>query len=1032
MALETSDAGPEAVNPLEADGAPKIDSPGEDRGFQPSLSSGQTTCSVCQSTFRRPEHLKRHFRSHTKEKPFECTQCGRHFSRTDTLHRHELSHHTVGSDGGKDRTHRITVKTFRACFKCAVARVRCSGGAPCARCESRSLECQYPTERRSKAKGRKDTSQISFSTRNDAHDEQLSRRDPSPSAPDGDGSVVQPPPQVPGYEIGQFQVQLPSLNASNVSARSSSGTNPQGYSELSGKEHQGAHQDLKVATPSDPTRLPLHSYEETNAIPSYPRASTSNVRGTFSNDQDSDPSLELRKHLEAANQEADTNATATNNRQSQLPFSQTFLDHAALSTINWLPNNDLLLGTINDASVSSGFPSQPFPAESSPSSLGPTTLFSPVFNHSISEDIARIQRGYSGTNGVSSSRSIDQTFPTPEANHNNKRSADNEHIPSARFSKYQRKATLSGSSTRKSDSPLLRIQKEDADPRFLFPMIEEPATDAELEKETAGSFRVERGTYDNIYQCFRRLCCAENSFYSKFESATFPTARTLSVFVAKFFICFQPVYPILHRPTFNPNTCHWLVTLAVSAIGCQYAGLNEQNKYAQAFHELLRRAINVEKEKYRLDRTPLWLLQAVLLNCIGLFHGSSERCGVSAFSSFGDLVNFTMGERLLGPSDSTLSCETSLERQWTLWIEDEIKRRTGYLVWLVDSTLAYHFDSRPFLCLDDGQATLPAHEALWEAKSAAAWKQLFDETPAKENQSLYDATVTMYIEKNLVPGAGEFSQVLIIHALYRRMWEVGDYFRRPLSFWNPTAKKLSRESAIPSGSVWLPGIPSYSKWRNSACDCLDILHWSANSTIAKAAGLEHPPVLHLHEARLILLSPFREIRTLATSLATNRIHWDDRYETIEWHYILRWMKNDQYKARLAILHSGNTLWHVRRYVANTFHEPVAVFLATLTLWAYGLCNAEVFPDASAAIHGPKAPATIQLDIPCDDQLVQMFVREGHRMVGKVTGVGDICGPYGPERILKMGCETLVNLSSWGISRRLAGILTELVELSSQQ
>lgn len=43
---------------------------------------GQTKCSICHSTFRRPEHLKRHFRSHTKEKPFECAQCGRHFSRT--------------------------------------------------------------------------------------------------------------------------------------------------------------------------------------------------------------------------------------------------------------------------------------------------------------------------------------------------------------------------------------------------------------------------------------------------------------------------------------------------------------------------------------------------------------------------------------------------------------------------------------------------------------------------------------------------------------------------------------------------------------------------------------------------------------------------------------------------------------------------------------------------------------------------------------------------------------------------------------
>ncbi|KAL5364146.1 fungal-specific transcription factor domain-containing protein [Aspergillus floccosus] len=1020
MSLEKSDAGPErsteAVNFPGVDGAIKVDSPGEDRGMLPSASSGQTTCSVCQSTFRRPEHLKRHFRSHTKEKPFECTQCGRHFSRT------------------------ITVKTFRACFKCAVARVRCSGGSPCARCENRSLECQYPTERRSKAKGRKDASQVLLSSKNAAPNEQSSRHDLSqqtlsPSAPDSDGTA-KPPSQTPAYEIGQFQVQLPSLNGPSPSAHRPSGPDSHAYSETLPNGHQGMRHNTNTDPPSDTTSSPFHPYRGANVLQPYPRVSTSNMRGTLAAEREPELNFQLRRPLEAAT-EAEIDPASASMQQSQLAFTQPFLDHSTLSTINWLPN-DLLLGSVNDASTSPDFSSHPFRAGPSPSSLGPGSLFSPTYNHSLSEDIAQIQRGYTnrpGTTGVPS-RSTDQPLPPRlESNPNNKRPADHVHNSGARVSKHQRKLESSGNHQRGSPSPLSHIQNDDAEPQFLFPMIEEPTVDAQFENGTASSFKIEPKIYDDIYQWFRRLCCADDSLYPKFESATFPTAQNLSTFVTTFFSFFQPIYPIFHRSTFNPNTCHWLVTVAVSAIGCQYAGLNEQHKYAQAFHEFLRRAINVEKENCRYDRSPLWLLQASILNCIGLFHGRSERCGISAFSSFGDLVNLAMREGLLGPSGiAGLHPSENLEQRWALWIEDEVRRRLGYLIWLLDCTLAYHFDSRPLLCLDDGQAALPSHESLWQANSALAWQRLLDDIPvitAKETPSLYDATLMMYIEKNLLPWAGEFSQVLIIHALYHRMWEVGDYFRRPLSFWNPTAKKQSRDSAIPSGAVWLPGIPSYSKWRNSACDCLDILHWSANSTIAKAAGLEHPPVLHLHEARLILLTPFREIRTLAMALATDRVHWSDRHETLEWQYILRWMKHDQYKARLAVIHSGNTFWHVRRYLANTFHEPVAVFLATLTLWVYGLCHAEVFPDRSSAGQGPNTTVTIQLDIPCDDQLVQMFVREGHRMVGKVTGVGDVCGPYGPEMILKVGCETLAKLSSWGISRRLAAILTQLVDVTAE-
>lgn len=298
------------------------------------------------------------------------------------------------------------------------------------------------------------------------------------------------------------------------------------------------------------------------------------------------------------------------------------------------------------------------------------------------------------------------------------------------------------------------------------------------------------------------------------------------------------------------------------------------------------------------------------------------------------------------------------------------------------------------------------------------------------------------MEKRLPPGLDKFGTIIMIHAIIQRTKAAVSHCQTGLVSWMPSASIQPRSATQRVEETWPPCLPILSRWRNSACDCFDILHWNANSISARAGGWEPLTIFHLHLSRLILLAPTGPLQTLASTISVPRAAWtsgDGRRADTARSQVLRWAVDDQFKARLAVIHSGALFWHVRRYSIDSFVEPFGIYMATLVLWAYstsvqsatqackqaaeqqsattragtgsgsnGPSHCNPSPSLSASASLPMTgldecePLQFHIDRPCDDEIVQAYVRHGQKMSGLLSQVGDLCQEGAPKRILLQG------------------------------
>ncbi|KAJ5726637.1 uncharacterized protein N7483_007994 [Penicillium malachiteum] len=310
----------------------------------------------------------------------------------------------------------------------------------------------------------------------------------------------------------------------------------------------------------------------------------------------------------------------------------------------------------------------------------------------------------------------------------------------------------------------------------------------------------------------------------------FPPHSIITYFLQLFFAHVHPRFPVLHLPSFDPNSVPPILLLAMATSGSSYSESNK-NKFALTYLERARLSIKLMQER---DQNYVSLLEPYLYDESLLLVFVQLRSSDTLFAFFlvsvsamwiGQKAAFERFEGDRGDlavqcrRSQLLDCRTKhsttlqsplrhdrsrLEEAWTEWIADEQKKRLGLCIY-----------RQPYVSkAETVNAALPCSDTFWNAPTALAWKSLLG--PADIPPSTYFlTTLTTILLHHEIPNTlpfpplDDFCKVLYAYVLHTHVFE----WRQTICMLNPTGLLTSPVSLAPQNignsllerQTWLQG-----------------------------------------------------------------------------------------------------------------------------------------------------------------------------------------------------------------------------------
>ncbi|KAL4744644.1 hypothetical protein BDW72DRAFT_212315 [Aspergillus terricola var. indicus] len=478
--------------------------------------------------------------------------------------------------------------------------------------------------------------------------------------------------------------------------------------------------------------------------------------------------------------------------------------------------------------------------------------------------------------------------------------------------------------------------------------------------------------------------------------SSFPSVELLNGLIRYYLTSpFSAASTWIHRPTFQPKQVCPELLLAMAAAGAALTPDPALRKLGYAMQEVVRLQLPTVFEGNNTTIRDLHLHQAYLLYLeIGIWSGNSRKIEICEAFRHPLLTMVRRGGRFHQSAYAPLpvrleDSSESLEDTWRDWAYNEAYKRLIYRLFRLEAQVSMALFTAPSIAYTEMGPPLPAPLALWTASSASQWKEAYQSLSVT---SVISRTYTLKISRGTTDL--RLACCAVLHSIWGLVWEYRQLY------------------------TLLAGQSRY--WDN------DLLMASRHAQLVKIlkcfrmAYVNEAPV-QLNFIMMHLNVSLEEIENLATS--------DDPIQAWEQPALRDWFSSEQ--SRHAIWHAGQVVGAIKNLPPQALRDfmAIALYHASLILWAYGLASSHILESHGQELAGLVLQQKVCLDGP-EGEHMQRFIalQQGLPVLQGLNGAEDKISIHDTGALLGAMIQIMQQRHIQGNVHRAPPLVDNLIQL----